>query len=221
MNERSVTLWRMAEEPKELADQFLRQRRNLIIGCLVILFLETTVSPPDKLSILGVELKITNSAYVIYWLWVFTGYWLIRFFQYMPSLALLRERASGEFMRSLRKALKRQAEHLLREKRPRTDNELHKRFLNVQHIYFPARLGVAHITFAVHAEGFRNVQTGKVDTKDILDGHPGKSITGLRAIGINVIAACDLCVRTPFLTEYVVPVLLFLVALGSSAHRLF
>jgi len=212
----------MSDETQELADQFLRQRRNLIIGCLVVLFLETTVSPPDKVSILGVELKITNSAYVIYWFWVFTGYWLVRFFQYMPSVALLRNRASVEFKQSLRKLLKRHAEQLLHDKRPRTDSKLHKRFLDIQHIYFPAPLTVAHITFAISAESFRNVQTGKVDTKDLdRDGHPGKTITGLRAVGINAIAACDICVRTPFLTEYLVPILLFLAAGGSSVHRLF
>lgn len=212
----------MSDVTKELADQFQRQRRNLIVGCLVILFLETTVSPPDKVSILGVELKITNSAYVIYWLWVFTSYWLIRFLQYMPSVPLLRDRFSVEFKKSLRKLLKRYAEQLLHEKRPRTDGELHERFLDIQHIYFPGPLTVAYITFAITAESFRNVQTGKVDTKDLgREGHPGKRIAGFRAVGINAIAACDLCVRTPFLTEYLVPVLLFLAAVGSSAHRLF
>jgi len=61
---------------------FIRQRRNLMIISLVLLFSEVTELKIEKLSAFGTELKIGEPQAVNWALWVAGVYWLWRFYQY-------------------------------------------------------------------------------------------------------------------------------------------
>ena len=69
-----------------MADQqyeaFVRQRRNLIIVSLVILFSEAIELKVEKVSAFGNEVLIGQPQTVTTALWVAAMYWLIRFYQY-------------------------------------------------------------------------------------------------------------------------------------------
>ncbi len=69
-----------------MADQqnegFVRQRRNLMIVSLVLLFSEATELKVEKISAFGTELLVGQSQAVTTALWVAAVYWLVRFYQY-------------------------------------------------------------------------------------------------------------------------------------------
>jgi len=69
-----------------VADQqnegFVRQRRNLMIVSLVLLFSEATDLKVEKLSAFGTELLVGQPQAVTTALWIAALYWLIRFYQY-------------------------------------------------------------------------------------------------------------------------------------------
>lgn len=69
-----------------MADQqnegFVRQRRNLMIVSLVLLFSEATELKVEKISAFGTELLVGQSQAVTMALWVAALYWLVRFYQY-------------------------------------------------------------------------------------------------------------------------------------------
>lgn len=67
------------EEPNS---GFVRQRRNLMIASLALLFSEVTELRIQKLSAFGNELLIGEPYAVTLALWVATTYWLFRFYQY-------------------------------------------------------------------------------------------------------------------------------------------
>lgn len=61
---------------------FVRQRRNLMIASLVLLFSEATELKVEKISAFGTELLIGQPQAVTTALWVAAIYWLIRYYQY-------------------------------------------------------------------------------------------------------------------------------------------
>lgn len=66
----------------EIRTAFVRQRRNLIVISLVLLFAETSGISVPQLNILGIEIKLDNPNAVIYWLWGGYLYWLLRYYQF-------------------------------------------------------------------------------------------------------------------------------------------
>lgn len=67
---------------------FVRQRRNLMIISLVLLFSETAELKIEKLSAFGNELVIGKPYAINAALWVAGFYWLMRFYQYSrPKVA--------------------------------------------------------------------------------------------------------------------------------------
>jgi len=73
----------MAEEIKQ---GFIRQRRNLILISLILLFVEVAEVSFNKINLLGNELTISNPDVVTYSLWVAFIYWLIRYYQYFNDM---------------------------------------------------------------------------------------------------------------------------------------
>lgn len=61
---------------------FVRQRRNLMIVSLVLLFSEVTDLTVKKINVFGTELLIERPQAVTFVLWIAAIYWLIRYFQY-------------------------------------------------------------------------------------------------------------------------------------------
>ena len=73
-----------------MADQqnegFVRQRRNLMIVSLVLLFSEATELKVEKISAFGTELLVGQPQAVTMALWVAAVYWLVRFYQYSRAV---------------------------------------------------------------------------------------------------------------------------------------
>ena len=73
-----------------MADQqnegFVRQRRNLMIVSLILLFAESTELKVEKISAFGTELLVGNPQAVTMALWVAAIYWLVRFYQYSGAV---------------------------------------------------------------------------------------------------------------------------------------
>lgn len=67
---------------EEQQDGFVRQRRNLMVASLVLLFSEVTELKVEKISAFGTELLVGKAQAVTLALWVAAVYWLIRFYQY-------------------------------------------------------------------------------------------------------------------------------------------
>lgn len=65
---------------------FIRQRRNLIVSSLVLLFAETSELSINKLSVFGNELAITKPTTVVIALWIAYGYWLYRYYVYFHDI---------------------------------------------------------------------------------------------------------------------------------------
>jgi hypothetical protein len=206
----------MSEGEDKSNDPFLRQRRNLIIGALIVLFVETTVSPPDNLSILGVTLKVTNSDYIVYWLWLFTCYWLLRFFQYLPLLETIRTQVVNNFDAYLSKHVAPIATSGLKcPSDSATRDYVHWGHLNIER-----RFKLLLIRFRYGTISSENRQNGNLSSMSGTGTHGDGEIKGMPALYLNVRAAIDVCVRTPLFTEYFVPVILFIAAALSSMHRL-
>jgi hypothetical protein len=70
------------------SDGFVRQRRNLMIVSLVLLFSEITELKVEKISAFGTELLVGQPQAVTATLWVASIYWLLRFYQYSDLSSL-------------------------------------------------------------------------------------------------------------------------------------
>ena len=65
---------------------FIRQRRNLMVMSLVVLFAEIADLKIEKLSIFGSEATFGNPQTVKTALWILLIYWLVRYYQYFHDL---------------------------------------------------------------------------------------------------------------------------------------
>lgn len=208
----------MSDEQETIKTAFLRQRRNLIVGALVILLLETTVSPPDELHITGITLRITHTNYVIYWLWVFTAYWLIRFFQYLPPIEDITDAMKHQHMASLTRLLVHLANKHRFAKGGKKNDENYRYSLQ-QPDLFIARHSLSRLIVGFKSYSFRKLSDGSTGRMSINGGFPSVELRLFQSLYFNSVAALDTAIRTPLFTEYAVPILLFLGAAMSSAHR--
>ncbi len=80
-----------AQVQQEHREAFIRQRRNLFIVSLVLLFAETSELTLSKLNIFGNELLIRHPIVVNIFLWAAWFYWLVRFLQYLGHVRGLAE----------------------------------------------------------------------------------------------------------------------------------
>lgn len=69
-----------------IREGFIRQRRNLMIISLVLLFAETAELTINKLNIFGNELLIAHPATITTALWIAYFYWLWRYSTYLHDL---------------------------------------------------------------------------------------------------------------------------------------
>lgn len=77
----------MTEEDSDLIrNGFIRQRRNLIVISLVLLFAETSELSINKLNVFGNELLIRSPFIVTVALWITYFYWLWRYYVYFHDL---------------------------------------------------------------------------------------------------------------------------------------
>jgi hypothetical protein len=64
------------------SEGFVRQRRNLMLSSLILLFSEVTELTVEKLTLFGTELLIGKPQAVTMALWIATLYWALRYYQY-------------------------------------------------------------------------------------------------------------------------------------------
>jgi len=84
-------------ELDEMSSSLLRQRRNLIVTSLIVLFILFTEVEVSKINLFGIEVNTPNPDSLMIVLWIIWGYFLVRFYQYSRV-----ESASGivaEFMK--------------------------------------------------------------------------------------------------------------------------
>jgi hypothetical protein len=78
----------MADDGSELKSAFLRQRRNLMLGSITLLFIELAqLKVKSDISILGIGFHIQHPEVMPLFLWAAVVYWAIRFYQYQQVSA--------------------------------------------------------------------------------------------------------------------------------------
>lgn len=70
----------------KIRENFTRQRRNLLLISLVVLFAEMSEIEIHKISILGNEVLFKNPESILIILWVALIYWLVRYYQYFRDI---------------------------------------------------------------------------------------------------------------------------------------
>jgi hypothetical protein len=73
-------------EDQDSSTAFVRQRRDLFVISAFLLIAQIAELEPTKLSFLGLEVNVHNSAALIYALWALWLYWLLRYFQAFINL---------------------------------------------------------------------------------------------------------------------------------------
>jgi hypothetical protein len=73
-------------ENDKIREGFKRQRRNLMIVSVVLLFAQTSGITINKLNVFGNELEIPNPIVINRWLWVLWGYWLWRYYNFYHDM---------------------------------------------------------------------------------------------------------------------------------------
>ncbi len=73
-------------EANDIQAGFIRQRRNLMIVSLVLLFAESAELTIQELNIFGNVLHLAHPATVTYALWIGWAYWLWRYYVYFHDL---------------------------------------------------------------------------------------------------------------------------------------
>lgn len=71
----------------DIREGFRRQRRNLLIVSLVLLFSETAELTISELNLFGNVVHLANPATITYALWVAYLYWLWRYYTYFHDLS--------------------------------------------------------------------------------------------------------------------------------------
>jgi len=66
-----------------MTEHLIRQRRNLIITSLIVIFILYTGVEISKITILGIEIETPKQQSLINSLWAIWGYFLVRYYQYL------------------------------------------------------------------------------------------------------------------------------------------
>lgn len=79
------------EKAHDMSSALLRQRRNLIVVSLIVLFMVIADAKLDKVSFLGVQMTFENPKAIIWFLQLFLIYFLYRYYLYFiqePNLGI-------------------------------------------------------------------------------------------------------------------------------------
>lgn len=71
---------------KIVEENFIRQRRNLIMISLVLLFAEMSEIEISKINVFGNEIVLKNPETILITLWAAFFYWLVRYYQYFRDI---------------------------------------------------------------------------------------------------------------------------------------
>ena len=186
---------------------FIRQRRNLMLSSLVLLFAEVVELKVTKLSLFGNELLIGEPKAVNAALWIATVYWLIRFYQYSRQ----------SFRNSIRTAIDARCSELapaLAKKIAMRDNkQLQMRFANSMQSPKVEWEGYTH---RGHTQDYIRIEWLLKDTDVEAHGQPDGvlathiiSIEGRELQRLKLRAWPHMVIHTVVFTELILPYVLF------------
>lgn len=190
---------------------FVRQRRNLMIGSLVLLFSEVTQLQIDKLSVFGTELTIGKPQAITNALWVAVFYWLIRYYQYARQTypgaikSAMNSRVRETAKASASNQIKIERKHS--QKRNKALPQIKTPVANIRAHYPNCLLLNVSYEFEVqNGEAIVPAETVNVEIK------------GIRLFVIKVKALLHTALHTTVLTEVVLPYIIFTLPLAYALY---
>ena len=196
----------------DLRDGFVRQRRNLIISSLVLTFAQASGLTITKLNIFGNEFDLAHPYSVITALWIATWYWAIRYYQYFTELKPLGIKST--YLEKFQSYIPSIALNKLKEKHPHLLSppadapNASVRIELMDYVCYERRENYERATLAtivtVQAKDFESVQEiGPIEIITMT-----KHLYKQKALSIF-----HVFFNTTKFTEYILPFLIFLLAL--------
>jgi hypothetical protein len=190
---------------KDLRDGFIRQRRNLIVISLILLFAETSNLSLTKINLFGNELLIPSPVTVNYALWVAFLYWLLRYWQYYRHVD-----GSDQFRKAYKGRLNMAFEECFRRKEESADPSVFAiSSFNLRHRSMK-RIDVQYLKHIVVKENPR--QTTQAEVKD--------SLTFFHLVMPRIRSMIYIIVNTRLATEYILPFVIALLPVGYKIGEL-
>lgn len=205
----------MSEEA-DIKQHFIKQRRNLIVISLLVLFAELLGIQVEKINFFGIESKLNNPHLIKPILWVALIYWFIRYTQYLHDLG---ERGfKKEFFKKMdaiiaRKAFKKKINSDEFKKKLSVGNDMKERKFSLVSYYDVRRklklyglvLRIAHHDYYGSGSTYDERET-ITETKEFI-------LPAIRSIVYVILS-------TRLFTEYVLPYIIFLCPVVYKIYNL-
>jgi hypothetical protein len=188
---------------EDISAGFVRQRRNLIVISLVLLFAQLADLAVSELDVFGTKIKIGSPVAVDFALWLAWSYWLVRYYVYLHDLPI--EDLQRHQFTFLQRKLNRDIDKLLFNRL----RETHK--LDCSKSEFRPSLRTRHV--GPFEAGWRIRLTG-VDAQCVRKRGNSSStqvgdyeifITGRELVGYERRAKVEAYLKTRWFTEYILP----------------
>jgi hypothetical protein len=212
---------KMSDDDSEKRAGFVRQRRNLMLICVVLFFSTATKLRIEKLSVFGTEAKIGDPDMVTTCLWVGGFYWLVRYLQYLSGVrAYLRDAV----LQARRDYLPDIAEKQLRLNNPGAFSASTDipdgivTFKRDRWNFYSESWG----SFTCDISG--TVETKSKDESKSVSGGVGVTtilVTWRELAWANIKSLFKVLVKSAFFTEYYLPIVLFVAVSAYKAWKMF
>lgn len=184
---------------------FIRQRRNLIIVSLVLIFVELSGIEVKKINLFGNELDIINPEWVNWALWIGLIYWGYRYYTYF----LKQDTGFGnEFWGRMDKRIVKQAVHIVLKNPERKDKISEDKKTAMK----KASLNEHSITYRKIDRYIVNISTFNLDKNGSFITVKIK-VSGHINYWIAVKSMFNLLFNTTIFTEYILPFILFAISI--------
>jgi|GEM_PF-2870416 len=198
---------------------FVRQRRNLMVSSLVLLFSEFTQLKVEKISAFGNELLIGKPQAVTIALWAATFYWLIRYYQYARSThrGALRNGVQGRVNQTcsipVLSGFLKKNESWIYEETEKTNPTCH---------VYPTQCDVIRIDpkyLDVRVSLEKTVQIDSGISHTMLGSHDYR-IEGIALYWLRLKAFFHCVIHTPLYTEIALPYIVFSLPIVYAGYKL-
>lgn len=192
-----------------IVEKFNRQRRNLIISSLIILFLEATGIELNTINIIGNNFKVNEPESIVLFIWVAVFYFFVRYIQVVRESNFLHFNNYYSDLFSIilrRKAFKMVKMSMFGTTSERVDgkivifNNIESNSFDVITKYYPWELIVS---------GFYKVTDGDSTTQ--LSFKQTVHISKFQIFVLNVRSFFSMCISTTYFTEYLLPFFILLI----------
>ena len=200
------------DDSEKLASAFLRQRRNLMLGCLALLFIQFGNVAFDGITAWsGFAMHVRNPTAVLIFLWIAVCYWTLRFLQY--HLAIRPTGFQGDFREAMNEALRAKAIEILKKHAPTTLPAAPHQLEPDETSKLVADRFVIMDRHLLNADGEVTLVWEEWQNGKLVQRHPGKPI-GVPIRGwvlhrSRIVALLHMIFRTHQFTEYGLPYVLF------------